>query len=87
MVKLSSYVIHIVLLIFIVSRLTPPFGEYGAIKRYYLKKNNNNNNNLNKSKHELLCFVVSVPCSAKLPAVSTNNIAIVEMWLNQSLIR
>ena len=22
--------------------------------------------NLNKSKHELLCFVVSVPCSAKL---------------------
>ena len=66
MVKLSSYVIHIVLLIFIVSRLTPPFGEYGAIKRYYLKKNNNNNNNLNKSKHELLCFVVSVPCSAKL---------------------
>ena len=38
MVKLSFYVIHIVLLNFIVSRLTSPFGEYGAIKRYYLKK-------------------------------------------------
>ena len=35
MVKLSFYVIHIVLLNFIVSRLTSPFGEYGAIKRYY----------------------------------------------------
>ena len=43
--------------------------------------------NLNESKHGLPCFVVFVPCSAKLSrSFPKQYIAIVKMWLNQSLI-